>query len=398
MTRHPFLLFIGGISSQIVAMGIGRFAYTPILPMMQNALSFSNALAGYLATSNYAGYFLGAFLAGMIGSQKNRMIALQLNLVISVLSTFLMGLSHSYLLMFVLRFLSGVSSAFIFIIASSLVLDELASRNKSSWSGFFYGGIGVGIVISSLVIPILNDWFQWEGAWIGLGLLSGILAIFVWIWLKPSEEKREKRKEQDASTHVPSINYLPWLIAAYGLQGLGYIVTGTFIVSIAEETPTFSGDPTYIWMLVGLAATPSCVIWSFLAKKQGFVRSLVIAMLLQSIGIVLPTFWDSPISLITSALLYGATFIGIVTLSTTLAGLISPTNRNRVIGILTTFYAIGQMIGPSIAGVLATVTGNFHISLIGAAGTTLLGALLLFGGILFERKLNKGNSPVTSKD
>jgi predicted MFS family arabinose efflux permease len=398
LTRNPFLLFIGGISSLIVAMGIGRFAYTPILPIMQNALSFSNALAGYLATSNYAGYFLGAFFAGMIGSKKKRMITLKLSLIVSVLSTLFMGLSHSYPLMFILRFLSGLSSAFIFIISSSIVLDELASKNKSSWSGFFYGGIGIGIVLSSLAIPYLNDFFHWEGSWIGLGLLSGILAIFVWIWLKPSEDGLDKKEQQDTSTPVPSKKYLPWLTVAYGFEGLGYIVTGTFIVSIAEETSTFSSDPTYIWMLVGLAAIPSCMIWSYLAKKQGFVRALVFSIILQSIGIVIPVFWVSPISLIISALLFGSTFIGIVTLSTTLAGLISPTNRNRVIGILTTFYAIGQMIGPSIAGVLATITGNFHISLIVAAGTTLLGAFLLIGGILFERKLNKVNSPVISED
>src|SRR5690606_8096180 len=110
----------------------------------------------------------------------------------------------------------------------------------------------------------------WEGAWLGLGLLSGILTIFVWIWLKPSEVGLDKKEQQDTSTDVPSKKFLPWLTVAYGFQGLGYIVTGTFIVSIAEETPTFGSDPTYIWMLVGLAAIPSCMIWSYLAKKQGF--------------------------------------------------------------------------------------------------------------------------------
>ncbi|MEC1695099.1 YbfB/YjiJ family MFS transporter, partial [Schinkia azotoformans] len=188
-------------------------------------------------------------------------------------------------------------------------------------------------------------------------------------------------------THL-EIKWLPWLIIAYGLEGLGYIVTGTFIVSIADKTSIFSIDPAIVWMVVGLGAIPSCIIWSTLAKKWGFVKSLIFSMILQSIGIALPVFWLSQSSLIISALLFGATFMGITTLATTLARQMSPSNSSRIIGYLTAIYAVGQMIGPTIAGILLSYTQSFNTALIGAASVVFIGAMLLVSGIRFDRMPN----------
>ena len=109
LNKHPILFLVGGVFSLMIAMGIGRFAYTPILPLMQNALSFTDALAGYLASSNYAGYLAGAILAGVLPLKKHKTDYLRVSLIISVMTTFSMGLSHSYILMLVLRFISGVA-------------------------------------------------------------------------------------------------------------------------------------------------------------------------------------------------------------------------------------------------------------------------------------------------
>lgn len=394
LSKQPILFLIGGIFSLMVAMGIGRFAYTPILPLMQNDLSFSNAVAGYLATSNYAGYLLGAFLAGILPLKEHKIISLRLSLIVGIFTTFSMGLSHSYLLMLVIRFISGLSSAFIFVLASSIVLDKLAAEKRMNWSGLFYSGVGFGIFLSGLIIPYLNDSFQWEGAWAGLAIVSGILTFFVWIWLKDSQNIVPNNDKQEAPMNVPPSKWLPWLITAYGLEGLGYIVTGTFIVSIAEKTATFSDHPAIVWMIVGLAAIPSCIIWSFLAKKWGFVKSLVAAMALQSLGIAMPVFWISQSSLIVSAILFGATFMGITTLATTLARQMNPSNSNRIIGYLTAIYAVGQMIGPTIAGVLSSFTNNFNSALLGAASVVLIGSSMLIGGIHFENIPNMKKSIV----
>ncbi|WP_407270360.1 YbfB/YjiJ family MFS transporter [Radiobacillus sp. PE A8.2] len=385
MNKRPFLFLIGGIFSLMIAMGIGRFAYTPILPLMQDALSFTNAEAGYLASSNYAGYFVGAILAGVLPLKKHKILYLRLSLIVSILTTWMMGLTHFYLLMLIVRFVSGVVSAFIFVLASSIVLDRLAVAGKTSWSGLFYSGVGFGIFFSTLLIPGLNNLFEWEGVWGGLAIVSIILTIFVWFCLKDSPNSNVKKDEQQINTQVPPLKWLPWLITAYGLEGLGYIVTGTFIVSIAEKSPTFSIDPSFVWMVVGLGAIPSCIIWSTLAKKSGFVRTLLFSMILQSIGIALPVFWLTQASFIISALLFGATFMGITTLATTLARQMSPSNSSRIIGYLTATYAAGQMIGPTIAGILSSYTQSFNSALISAASVVFIGGLLLVSGIRFDR-------------
>ncbi|MDM5329057.1 YbfB/YjiJ family MFS transporter [Neobacillus sp. CF12] len=386
MKKQSFLFLIGGILSLIIAMGIGRFAYTPILPIMQKDLSFSNTVAGYIASSNYAGYLLGAILAGAIPLKKYRVIILKISLIISILTTAIMGLTYSHFIWYVLRFLSGVSSAYVLVLASGIVLDKLATINKTSWSGLFYGGVGLGICLSSLFIPSLNHLYQWEGTWIGLAVVSAILSIFVWLWLDEASNVVELKNKENNFAVVPPTKWLLWLIIAYGLEGLGYIVTGTFIVSIAEKTPSFHNDATLVWMMVGLAAIPSCLIWSILAKKWGFVKSLVLAMALQSLGMAMPAFWVSKTSFIISALLFGATFMGITTLATTLGRQINPSNSSRTIGILTAIFAIGQLIGPILSGVLSSFTHNFNTALIGASSVVLIGAALLVNGIQFERK------------
>lgn len=386
MNKHPILFLVGGIFSLMIAMGIGRFAYTPILPLMQNALSFTDALAGYLASSNYAGYLAGAILAGVLPLKKHKTIYLRVSLIISVITTFSMGLSHSYILMLVLRFVSGLASAFIFVLASSIVLDKLSTADKTNWSGFFYSGVGFGIFFSTLFIPSLNHLFGWEGVWIGLAIISIVLTIFVWLWLEDSTGTMIKKEAQVNTTQTPPVKWLIWLMIAYGLEGLGYIVTGTFIVSITENTSAFKSESSLVWIIVGLSAIPSCIIWSTLAKKCGFVKSLVFSMILQAIGIALPVFWSTPTSLIVSALLFGATFMGITTLATTLARQMSPTNSSRIIGYLTAIFAIGQMIGPTVAGVLTSFTQSYHAALIGAASVVFIGAMFLIGGMRFNQR------------
>ncbi len=137
MSKQTFEYLIGGIFALVIAMGIGRFSYTVILPYMQETFAFSRATAGFLATSNYLGYLVGALVAGRLQLADKRIPFLQIALVMSILTTAFMGFTDTIMVWYVLRFLSGVMSAFIFVVAASLVLDQLARKGKAHLSGLF---------------------------------------------------------------------------------------------------------------------------------------------------------------------------------------------------------------------------------------------------------------------
>ncbi len=385
MSKKPYTLVIGGVFALFIAMSIGRFAYTPILPFMQHETGFSTRFAGFLASSNYAGYLVGAIIASIVPLKKNRAIYLRFSIIFSILLTLLMGLTSNPSLWMVWRFLSGITSAFVFVLASSLILDQLAKQRKLGWVGVMYGGVGLGIFVSGLLVPVLIERFNYEGAWIGLAGLAGLLSIIVFLTVKEDDTVPTVTSKVIPSKTIKSPKWLPWLLVSYGLEGLGYIVTGTFIVAIAQQTPAFSGNPTSVWVLVGLAAIPSCVVWAYFGNRYGYMLSLMILLVIQAVGIALPAISDTSVSFYVSAILFGSTFMGVTTLATAFARNKNPNGSARVFAIMTTVYAFGQMVGPSIAGVLTVETESYSWALLGAAFLVFIGALFLLPLIKHER-------------
>ncbi len=386
MQKQTIHYLIGGILALMIAMGIGRFSYTVILPYMQEASGFSRATAGYLATSNYLGYLIGALVVGRLPIEQKRVPFLQVGLIISMMTTAFMGFTETIIIWYVLRFISGIMSAFIFVVMASLVLDQLADNNKSHLSGLFYGGVGIGIAISAIIVSPIHEVFKWNGTWIALALLCVLLFVFIVLFIKSIPHS--KKQWGNPSIPVPKMppkSWLKWLIVAYSLEGLGYIVTGTFIVSIAQESTSFHGNAALVWFVAGLAAIPSCIICSKLAQRFGYVKILLISMVVQAVGIALPAIATNTITLYISAFIFGATFMGITTIVTTLARHIVPVNSHQILGYLTAGYALGQMVGPTVAGVLANATNSYQYSLVGAATVVIIGALSLLGGVKYEK-------------
>ncbi|MCR6523791.1 YbfB/YjiJ family MFS transporter [Lysinibacillus capsici] len=385
MHKQTVRYLIGGIFALVIAMGIGRFSYTVILPYMQETFEFSRATAGYLATSNYLGYLVGAWVAGRLPIGNKRILFLQITLVISILTTAFMGFTNVIIIWYLLRFISGVVSAFIFVVITSLILDQLASSSHMHLSGLFYSGVGIGIALSAVIVSPIQAVFHWNGTWIVLALFSIVLFVLIVLFIKPITPSKQLVESQIISQKTPPQSWMKWLIIAYSLEGLGYIVTGTFIVSIAQESTSFHGDAAFVWFVVGVAAIPSCIVWSKLAQRYGYVKILLISMLLQAIGIVLPALATNSMTLYASAFIFGATFMGITTVCTTLARKLVPVNSHQMIGYLTAGYALGQMIGPSIAGTLASYTNSYQYALVGASLVVMLGGLCLIGGVKYDR-------------
>lgn len=382
--KHPLYLVMGGVFALFIAMSIGRFAYTPILPFMQLEKGFSTVFAGTLASANYAGYLAGAIAGSILPIQTYRRKLLLLSLASSISLTFAMGLVESPTVWILFRFVSGVTSAFVFVLTSSIILDRLAAIGRIGLSGVMYAGVGLGIFVSGLVVAPLVERYSSDGAWIGLGFIALLLAMYVVAVVKEPESSPPSQAPPSSKRRFEP--WLIWLLVAYGLEGLGYIITGTFIVAIAEQSSVFAGSGTNVWAIVGLAAVPSTMIWAFVGNRFGWMKSFAALLTIQATGVVLPAISQSPVSFYLSAILFGATFMGVTVLVASYAREKFPHASARILSVLTVTYALGQMMGPILASALADQTGSYSLALVGAAAVIALGALCTLPIIYLERQ------------
>ncbi|TCM96465.1 putative MFS family arabinose efflux permease [Paenibacillus sp. BK033] len=374
--RHTWMVLAGGVAAMMIAMGIGRFAFTPMLPIMMDHHLFSASGAGYLASSNYLGYLIGAFILTFMRI-KNRSLLLFAGIIVSIGTTWSMGEFHGLDAWLVLRFLSGLASATVFVIVTSIVMERLSALQ----AGIFYGGVGAGILLTGIAVPLLARSSEWVGIWKGLGLISLVLGLAAWYSLGGRNEGTVKASPSSNEASSSARRIMVCLTIAYGLEGLGYIVTGTYLVAYAKTVSNIPNMTSLSWMLVGAAAIPSCVLWSMIASRWGKKWTLSLAMAMQAIGIAVPVLIPNKAAIFAGAILFGATFMGITMLFVAYAKDLFPRNNRKIIGLLTTFFGLGQIIGPLIAGHLISGNGSYLSALIGAALVVLAGALSLPLGI-----------------
>jgi len=171
-----------------------------------------------------------------------------------------------------------------------------------------------------------------------------------------------------------------WLLtmaASYFAAGWGFVISATFIVAMVEREPALAGKGTWAWAMVGLAALPAVFVWDRVARRIGDTRALLLAFGLQTCAIVLPVLSGSLAAALAGAVGYGATFIGIVSLTLALVGRRSPNNPGKAMARLTLSYGAAQMIAPVVAGAMAQATGTFHGALWVTAGVMVAGIALL---------------------
>src|SRR5690606_10604549 len=171
--------------------------------------------------------------------------------------------------------------------------------------------------------------------------------------------------------------WLNLMAAAYFCAGVGYVISATFIVDILETLPLLTGRGGWIWLLVGAAAVPSTFVWDRAAAALGQIPALLFAYALQTVSIVLPLLTDSAALNLLGAALWGATAVGIVSLSLSIVGRRYPANPARPMARLTLSYGVAQIVAPALAGYIASFTGSYRGSLGVAAAVMLAGMALL---------------------
>ncbi|EZX15911.1 YbfB/YjiJ family MFS transporter [Mammaliicoccus sciuri] len=373
-----------GMLSLFIVMAIGRFSYTPILPFMQKATHLTNENAGLLATVNYLGYLIGAMIPTFL-IIKSKVVDLKIYLLINIISVLLMGVTQGFLVWNILRFIAGITSGTVFVLASNVVLESLNKGGKSHLSGFLYSGVGIGIFTSSIFIQIYTDYNTWASTWIILGIASLVLGFIVIFFMKEIKEPVNLKQKTIHINDQNSTLYTKWFMVcfsiAYLLEGAGYIVTGTFLVAIVESIPDLKEYAALSWMFVGMAAIPSCVLWSILGNKIGFIKAIYLAFILQIIGVILPVFSHNIISLVISSCLFGGTFLGLTTLFMSRGQLMSAVSGRNLVALLTFIYSLGQVVAPYFAGILIGSSNNYNGALIFASSLLILALVAIFMSI-----------------
>jgi MFS family permease len=349
-------------------MGVGRFAYTPILPLMHAHAGLTASAGAPLASANYIGYLLGALGGILLPALARSRAALRVSLIVLVVTLAAMPTTHAVPVWEVLRLIAGVASALVFVIAVSALLSD-PREDPSSLAGWGFGGVGAGIALSGLLILVLRSVGDWRAAWWGTAALAALLSAGAWaLRPEPAPLPAAGPRGAERPTTPGTGRWFAALFVSYSLEGVGYIIAGTFLVAAIEQTsPGWIGSGA--WVLVGLAAVPSPALWARLGRRWSRPGLLFVALLVQAVGIALPTVHGGVTVALVSAALFGATFLGVSTIA---LGAGTHLQFPRSVALLTAGYSVGQILGPLAAAPL--LRHGYHQALLLAAGVVLAAA------------------------
>ncbi len=370
-----------------VSLGITRFAYGLLLPPMRDDLGWSYALAGAMNTSNAAGYLLGALLTPML---LRRMHPGTLMVWAAFAASVLMALSGLFTdtgIWLVQRLAAGVTSALVFI-TGGLLAARVGAREPSRAGlliGLYYGGTGLGISLSALVVPLSlraasAQAHAWGYAWAALSLLCfGGAAMLLWVVRRSAalDEATRAGAAAPASRAPVPIRRFAFGLAGYAMFGVGYIGYMTFIVALLREQGMAPAAVMGFYALLGVAVMVSPRLWAGLLDRYRDGRPLALLNALLGAATLAPALSDAWPVVLVSSVLFGAVFLSVVASTTAwVRHNLPPAQWAAGIGAFTIVFAAGQIVGPTVVGWIADGPGGLARGFIVSALALWLGALL----------------------
>src|SRR5258706_1390311 len=360
-----------GLAALAVAMGVGRFAFTPILPMMQQDAGLSIAGGGWLASANYLGYLVGALWAGATRVQAST--AIRAGLASIGLLTLAMTLDAGFAAWAVLRFAAGVASAFVLVHTSAWCLERIAPLGRPILPGVLYAGVGTGIFAAgSLCVLLMAQHAASSSAWLVLGILSLAITLCVWPVFTTSQEK---------SQQIDIPHNWTWdqarLVLAYGAYGFGYIIPATFLPVLAKEVVRDPAVFGWAWPVFGAAAALATLGVSLLSAHVSNRAAWIGCHLVMALGVAAPVFWPGIGGILLAALCVGGPFVVVTMLGMQEARSVAGAQGPRLMAAMTAAFAAGQIIGPLSVSFLVGTGGGFAGALLFACAVLVVGACLL---------------------
>ncbi|NGM88292.1 YbfB/YjiJ family MFS transporter [Parapusillimonas sp. SGNA-6] len=374
MQRSPsaFLLSLYGFIALAIAMGIGRFAFTPLLPMMQHDAGLGLAEGGWLASANYLGYLVGALASASIPLSIPSLLRLGLLLVVA--TTALMGITDNWMGWLTWRFIAGAASAWVLVGTATLCLSRLAAMKQPHRASLVFAGVGAGIALAGVLCMALSmaD-VSSASTWLVLGLVAlvGTLAARGLWHGSAAPAASATSLDTDAGGGQ-------WrLVLCYGIFGFGYILPATFLPAQARvliEDPAVFG---LAWPAFGIAAAASTFLCNPLVARSSRRKVWAGSQIVMAAGVLLPVLWLNITAIIIAALCVGATLMTITMLGMQEAQAVGGARARKLIGAMTASFAAGQLVGPllfSFTHLLFGATLDFALVL---AASGLLGATVL---------------------
>jgi predicted MFS family arabinose efflux permease len=373
---HPARLILILSLAPTACLGIGRFAYSLVLPDMRDSLGWSYSAAGFMNTINAAGYLAGALVAAKLIKRFGLPAAVRWGTIACVVSLALCALSGNFIILSLARLLAGLGAAAAFVGGAALAATIAQSRPERAnfLLSLFYAGPGLGILSSGLIAPFVLQAFgpgSWWIVWWAMTLLS--IAMTIPLLLAPLDTRTEIADAMHVKFAVrPVLIYL----TGYFLFGAGYIAYMTFMIAYVRDAGGGALAQSAFWCLIGLSAFVTPWAWrGVLARDSGGVSTAVI-LGVNAVGASLPLFGHSTAWLAASALVFGVSFFAIVGSTTAFVRFnYSPAAWPTAIGAMTIAFGVGQTLGPTATGAITDALGSLSYALNAGAAMLALGAI-----------------------
>lgn len=345
---ETLLILFAGISSLIVAHGLGRFAFTPLLPYLIQDNVITLAQGANLATWNYIGYLVGALVAVSLHGRNSTQSVLIWALLVNAGLTILQIITTDYTFFLLLRLCNGITNGLVFVLVPALILEWLAEHHKTQLSGLMFTGVSIGLILDSILIDWSSAWFSGQLRWIPIGLVALPLALFS-VWQLKKITLSSHPTVVIRSSRLLDPNSTP-LFIGYAGAGLGYILPMTFLPTLAHEL--IRNQPfilTNIWLITALSCLILLPFWNKLGASTNDRFALICSYIVQILSLIAVLIFHNAIGVVICAILMGGSFMGTVVCSQRIARIFQPHQGPKLYAALISLHAGTQLIGPWLA-------------------------------------------------
>jgi predicted MFS family arabinose efflux permease len=372
-------LALAGMLGLAIAIGVGRFAFTPILPMMQSDHGVTLRMAGLLASVNYVGYFLGALSA--IWLRLRIATIVRISLLGIVVLTAAMGLIHQSAAWLLLRGLAGILSAWVLVFASAFVLQQLTLLGRQQLGGVMFGGVGFGIALAggSCLLFLHLGWSA-DRAWIAVGLLALVLTAACWPVYGNATQAPATAPAGASGAEPLALRAHLRVVICYGILGFGYIIPATFLPAMARRSIPDPAVFGWAWPLFGAAALISTLMAGRVSAQLANRHIWAMSHAVMALGVATPVLLPGMAGITIAAICVGGTFMVATMSGMQEARARAPEHASRLMAMMTAAFAVGQIIGPLLVSALADHANGVNLLLIAAALLLLGSAMALIGG------------------